>query len=589
MSSVEPPSSGFLSDVAVAERDTPLPPPPGPPPGPDDPRYVGDPAAFERDRQAHEATAAAFTAAAQQRGGAVSQVISTWLTAAPLNMLQELLDQPADVMPIFQPAVGPAVVARHEHVMTCLSRPDLFTVAPYAAEMARATDDKTKNPQAFSHFLLGTDDDALYRLDDVILRRVVAPTDTSVLTALGRSEVECWAQTATDSGADEVDVVPTIARSVPMRIVGDYLGVPAQERHEPSVLPGLRAGDPFPLDIDLERVYTFTKIHEGLVPTTDDLFTWVKDAFRNIFNNFNPRSPQFADFRERGLIATEYLTAYLHALITHYKGLLRQDQPVPDTMLTRLLRLQLQAGGVGGESLAEEVAAQLGAPLGDGELERRLSDSMIRSNVFGVVTGAVVNPQEATSRVADSILRLKDGQYAVRDGSGYDEAVRAARLDEGDPGYEEGLQRLRRYALEALRFRPQGEVLLRLCAKDNTELGGVPVRRGTPVFVGFAGAQRDPAAVEDPLCFDVFRDEQLVPYLPDGERAREAPQSRVYLQHGYGRHKCLGRYASEICLTESLRALLRLGNLERRTALEMDEQNLYAVRLRIGFAAGSRT
>jgi cytochrome P450 len=60
-------------------------------------------------------------------------------------------------------------------------------------------------------------------------------------------------------------------------------------------------------------------------------------------------------------------------------------------------------------------------------------------------------------------------------------------------------------------------------------------------------------------------------------------------QHGYGRHKCLGRYASEICLTESLRALLRLGNLERRTALEMDEQNLYAVRLRIGFAAGSRT
>jgi cytochrome P450 len=589
VSGVGPPSSGFLSDVAVAERGTPLPPPPGPPPDPDDPRYVDDPAAFERDRQAHEAAAAAFTVAAQQRGGAVSQVISSWLTAAPLSMLQELLDQPADAMPIFKPVVGPAVVARHEHVMTCLSRPDLFTVAPYAAEMARATDDRTKNPEAYSHFLLGTDDDALYRLDDVILRRVVAPTDMSVLTALARSEAECWAQTATGSGADEVDVVPTIARSVPMRIVGDYLGVPAQKRGEPSVLPGLRAGDSFPLDPDLQRVYTFTKIHEGLVPTTDDLFTWVKDAFRNIFNNFNPRSPQFADFRERGLIATEYLTAYLHALITRYKGLMRQDQPVPDTMLTRLLRLQLQADGAGGESLGEEFAAQLGAPLPDGELERRLSDSMIRSNVFGVVAGAVVNPQEATSRVADSILRLKDGEYVVRDGSGYDEAVRAARLDEGDAGYDEGLQRLRRYTLEALRFRPQGEVLLRLCAKDNTELGGVAVGRGTPVFVGFASAQRDPAAVENPLCFDVFRDEQLVPYLADGERAREALQSRLYLQHGYGRHKCLGRYASEICLTESLRALLRLGNLERRTELEMDEQNLYAVRLRIGFAAGSRT
>lgn len=58
-------------------------------------------------------------------------------------------------MPIFKPVIGPAVVMRHEHVIECLRRTDLFTVDPYAAEMARATDDKTKNPQAFSHFLLG--------------------------------------------------------------------------------------------------------------------------------------------------------------------------------------------------------------------------------------------------------------------------------------------------------------------------------------------------------------------------------------------------------------------------------------------------
>ena len=150
------------------------------------------------------------------------------------------------------------------------------------------------------------------------------------------------------------------------------------------------------------------------------------------------------------------------------------------------------------------------------------------------------------------------------------------------------LRTLRGYALEALRLRPQGEVLLRLCAKDNAELGGVPVGRGTPVFVGFAGAQRDPAAVEDPLCFDAFRDERLVPYLRDRERAREAPQSRLYLQHGYGRHKCLGRYASEITLQESVRALLRLGRLQRRSQLELDEQNLYARSLRIAVDGGRR-
>ena len=104
---------------------------------------------------------------------------------------------------------------------------------------------------------------------------------------------------------------------------------------------------------------------------------------------------------------------------------------------------------------------------------RRLSDSMIRSNVFGTVVGAVVNPQEATARIVDSMLRLQDGEYPARNGSSYDDAVRLAEVDEGEPGYQESLEGLRRYALEALRLQPQGEVLLRLCVQDNAELGGV--------------------------------------------------------------------------------------------------------------------
>ena len=37
-------------------------------------------------------------------------------------------------------------------------------------------------------------------------------------------------------------------------------------------------------------------------------------------------------------------------------------------------------------------------------------------------------------------------------------------------------------------------------------------------------------------------------------------------------------------MRESLRALLRLGPWERRRALELDAQDLYALRLRVGFA-----
>jgi hypothetical protein len=143
--------------------------------------------------------------------------------------------------------------------------------------------------------------------------------------------------------------------------------------------------------------------------------------------------------------------------------------------------------------------------------------------------------------------------------------------------------------LSRLRLQPQGEVLLRRCVQDTTEPAGVPIRAGTPVFVAYAAAMRDPHAVPEPLAFDVGRDEQLSPYLSDGLRAREAPQSRTYLQHGYGRHKCLGRYASEITMRESLRALLRLGRWQRLSPVQLDEQGLYVRSLRVGIVSGRGT
>lgn len=578
-----PTPPGFLNAVAEAEQKTPLPPPPPPMPDEDDPKYADDPAAYQRDKQQAEAAASAFAEAAKRRGAAVGAVVSDWLGTAPYVMLQELLDQPRDRMPVFKPAVGPVIVMRHPEVIRCLERTDLFTVDPYAAEMARATDDPSKHPGAYSHFMLGTDNDALYRPDDVLLRRVVARSDGPMLAALAREEAERCTRGARELGTGEIDVVKTLGKFVPLRIVADYLGVPFSESGQPSVLPGLRGGDPFPLDTDLLDVFSFRKIQQGLVPTSDDLYGWVKDAFRNIFNNFNPASPLFQEFRERGLIATEYLSAYIHALIRCYKARLMAGEPVPDTMLTRLLRLQLQVSRGEGETLGQDLAALLGAPLPEGELARRLSDSMVRSNVFGTVVGAVVNPQEATGRMADSMLRLQEGHYRVLNDATYQQAVHWASVAEDTVEYPRSLERLRKYALEALRLQPQGEVLLRRCAKDNTELG-VPIRQGTPVFVAYAAAMRDPEVIAEPLAFDITRDERLSEYLADRERHMEAPQSQLYLQHGYGRHKCLGRYASEVTLLESLRALLRLGALERRSPLQMDAQNLYAESLRVGWS-----
>ena len=65
----QPPSAQtFLGDIAAAEQAAPVPPPPPPPPSSDDPKYAGNPALFEQDKQAAEQATAAFVTAAKARG-----------------------------------------------------------------------------------------------------------------------------------------------------------------------------------------------------------------------------------------------------------------------------------------------------------------------------------------------------------------------------------------------------------------------------------------------------------------------------------------------------------------------------------------
>ncbi|SJM91799.1 cytochrome P450 [Crenothrix polyspora] len=575
-------SLGFLASIKQAEDAHPLLAPPIMPTI-GDAKYINHPSAYLQDKQAYDSALETFTNAAKARGAAVAGVIGTWLSSKPLVMLQELLDQPKTTMPIFSPVIGPVIVMRHEHVIKCLERTDLFTVDRYAGEMARATDDKAKCPQAFSHFMLGTDKDELYRLDGVLLRHVVTPNDKALLTTLASKAANDWLHATRSSDSNTVDIVATIARDVPLRIVSEYLGVHGCSKGEPSVLPGLRGGDVMPLSDSLQKVFTFQKITQGIVPTWDHLHDWIQDAFRNIFNNGNPASPDFQQFRDRGIIATEYLSNYVHELIQFYKPKLNAGESIPDTMLTRLLRLQAAVQANQADALSKEFADLLGQPLPAGELEKRLSDSMIRSNVFGTAVGAVANPQEAMTWVTDALLRLKEGKYSARQDSSFERAVSLAHIPDEHPKSANASEQLKKYALEALRLQPQGEVVLRVCVKDNTELGGVLIRKGTVVFVAHAAAMRDNSVIKQPLAFNVKRDEQLTAYLSPGDRNHEEPQSQTYLQHGYGRHKCLGRYASEITLQESLRAILRLDGINRQSDVVMDAQNNYPISFKVCF------
>ena len=143
---------------------------------------------------------------------------------------------------------------------------------------------------------------------------------------------------------------------------------------------------------------------------------------------------------------------------------------------------------------------------------------------------------------------------------------------------KESRAELHKYFLEALRLQPQGEVLLRKCARDGARIGDSrPIAAGTLVFAAHGSAMKD---LPEPDAFIL-------------DRPREH-----YLQHGWSRHTCLGQYVSPVIIVESMIALFGLQDLrrpeprgrhvvsfERRFGrLQLDDQNLYATTFSLQFA-----
>jgi cytochrome P450 len=92
---------------------------------------------------------------------------------------------------------------------------------------------------------------------------------------------------------------------------------------------------------------------------------------------------------------------------------------------------------------------------------------------------------------------------------------------------------------ESLRLEPAAAVVDRYATRD-VELGGAPIRRGDPVTVSIAAANRDPAAFADPDRFDL--------------RRRNA-QHHVAFAHGP--HVCLGMHLARLEAQMALRGLLQ--------------------------------
>jgi hypothetical protein len=220
---------------------------------------------------------------------------------------------------------------------------------------------------------------------------------------------------------------------------------------------------------------------------------------------------------------------------------------------------------------------------------RLVSDLRIAENVMGTIVGAVAGQEEATCRVIDSLMRLQEGEYATAGRppghlGTFAEAQQLALDVLRGKHPRESRRKLYKYFLEALRLQPQGEVLLRRCAREGARIAGSrPIATGTPVFVSHGSAMKD---VPDADAFIL-------------DRPREH-----YLHYGWSRHTCLGQYVSPVIIVESMIALLALQDLrrpeprageqafpfERRFGrLQLDDQNLYAMTFSLQFADSGTT
>ena len=112
----------------------------------------------------------------------------------------------------------------------------------------------------------------------------------------------------------------------------------------------------------------------------------------------------------------------------------------------------------------------------------------------------------------------------------------------------EDFEKLKSYALEANRLSPAAFGLLRVSAVDTDIPDGrskVHVKKGDSIYTDFIAAGLDPKTFPNPKEIQLDRDRNL------------------YIHHGYGPHKCVGRPITEISMASQLRVFAKLKGLKR--------------------------
>jgi cytochrome P450 len=212
-------------------------------------------------------------------------LLQQWMFAHPAELFAELrAKQPIFVMP----GPAPAVVTRYRDVVEVADVGSVFGVRPYAATNAVIL--------GGANFLLGMEDSPQYEFEVSALRVVIRRTDLDLI----RSTVAANAKTLTTAAgaAGQLDIVEGFARALPLRLAGQYFGVPGPD-------PGTLGG-------------------------------WIRAMFIELFLNLN-QDPAVA---AAGAQAGKALGTYIEGSIARLRADGKAGAPPKDDILSRLLAAQ---------------------------------------------------------------------------------------------------------------------------------------------------------------------------------------------------------------------------------------------------------
>lgn len=280
------------------------------------------------------------------------ELFQHWIFGKPEELFAELRAK----RPIFvMPGPAPTIVSRFRDVLEVAGVNSVFGVKPYALT----------NGVIFGgqNFLLGMEDGPQYEFEVSALRVAIRRTDLDTV----RSLVAANAREATDAAkaAGRLDLTDGFARALPLRLAGQYFGVPG--------------------------------------PDPQTLGNWIRTIFIELFLNLN-QDPQIA---AAGAQAGQEFRSYIEGLVAQARA--EPQAPAKDDILHRMLAAQ----------------ADPSTSLSDDRLRDNLIGllvGMIDNTEMGVVNTIDVllkNPAKlqeaaAAARASDPSLLLPYVQEALR-------------------------------------------------------------------------------------------------------------------------------------------------------------------------------